>query len=111
MATDTNKAPALPQKPAWEARTPWVPMLTGEEVARGLDYYGSGARLRRVASKLLAGEPIKVWMLCVPKAIGSVAPVLLSAAGLPCSAGRAAGWQHHRRSGSQRTVCHLQEPF
>ena len=41
-------------------QTPWEPMLTAEEVQRALGYYGSGSRMRRVAAKLLAGQPIKV---------------------------------------------------
>jgi hypothetical protein len=32
-------------------------------VERGLSYYGSGARLRAVAAKLLAGKPIKAYTL------------------------------------------------
>jgi hypothetical protein len=44
-------------------RLPWPALLTEEEVQRGTTYYGSGARLRRVAEKLLAGQPIKVYML------------------------------------------------
>jgi hypothetical protein len=39
---------------------PWEPYLTDEEVQRAEGYYGTGARLRRVAAKLLAGEPIQV---------------------------------------------------
>ena len=42
---------------------PWPPLLTEEEVQRGTTYYGSGNRLRRVAKKLLAAQPIKVFML------------------------------------------------
>lgn len=41
-------------------RVPWEPLLAREEVLRGMGYYGSGARLRKVAAKLLAGQPIKV---------------------------------------------------
>jgi hypothetical protein len=51
----------LMQKPS--LRLPWPPLLTEEEVQRGTTYYGSGARLRLVAEKLLAGQPIKVYML------------------------------------------------
>ena len=39
---------------------PWEPLLTNEEVQTAQGYYGSGARLRRVAAKLLAGQPITV---------------------------------------------------
>ena len=42
---------------------PWEPLLTHKEVLRGQGYYGSGERLRRVAAKLLAGEPISVIAL------------------------------------------------
>lgn len=47
---------------AWSERlrVPWGPLLTSSEAARGMAYYGSGDRLRRVAAKLLAGKPIKV---------------------------------------------------
>lgn len=59
-------ARACPQQrcrpPALDVRRhlPWEPLLTDEEVQRGEGYYGTGRRLRRVASKLLAGEPIQV---------------------------------------------------
>ena len=33
--------------------------MTDEEVQRSLGYYGSGHSMRRVAAKLLAGQPIK----------------------------------------------------
>lgn len=38
---------------------PWEPLLSEEELQRGLTYYGSGARLQAVAQKLLEGKPIK----------------------------------------------------
>jgi hypothetical protein len=41
-------------------QVPWEPLLTREELLRGLSYYGTGARLQAVAAKLLAGQPIKV---------------------------------------------------
>ena len=44
-------------------QVPWPPLLTEEEVQRGCTYYGSGYRLRRVAKKLWAGQPIKMFML------------------------------------------------
>ncbi|EFN58648.1 hypothetical protein CHLNCDRAFT_140901 [Chlorella variabilis] len=50
---------ALPQLPP----PPWEPRLRREEVERGLAYYGSGNRLRRVAAKLMAGHPIKAYAL------------------------------------------------
>ncbi|KAL4443942.1 hypothetical protein ABPG75_011679, partial [Micractinium tetrahymenae] len=42
---------------------PWKPVLADEDVARAAGYYGTGARLRRVAAKLLAGLPIKAYTL------------------------------------------------
>lgn len=39
---------------------PWEPLLTHDEVQRALGYYGTGHALRRVAAKLLAGQPIQV---------------------------------------------------
>ena len=36
----------------------WPPLLTEHEARRGIAYFGSGDRLRRVAQKLLAGQPI-----------------------------------------------------
>jgi lysophospholipase L1-like esterase len=44
-------------------RLPWEPLLTDEEVQRAQGYYGSGHSMRRVAAKLLAGQPIKVATL------------------------------------------------
>ena len=43
-----------------QASLPWEPLLTHDDLQRGVQFYGTGARLRRVAAKLLAGEPIKV---------------------------------------------------
>ena len=43
-----------------QAALPWEPLLTQDDLQRGIGYYGSGARIRRVAAKLLAGKPIKV---------------------------------------------------
>ncbi|KAL4421416.1 hypothetical protein ABPG75_010707 [Micractinium tetrahymenae] len=63
---------------AWaeRLRVPWGPLLTQEEAARGLTYYGSGERLQRVAAKLLAGKPIKVFTLgaSVTRGIGATKP-------------------------------------
>lgn len=42
---------------------PWESLLTAGEVQRGISYYGGGARLRRVAQKLLDRKPIKVFTL------------------------------------------------
>ncbi|KAL4437433.1 hypothetical protein ABPG75_004572 [Micractinium tetrahymenae] len=52
-----------PVPPSRELRVPWTPLLTEQDVARGLAYYGSGRRLQAVAAKLLAGKPIKVVTL------------------------------------------------
>lgn len=41
-------------------RLNWPPVLTEEEVLRGLSYYGSGRGLHRLAAKLLAGKPVKI---------------------------------------------------
>ncbi|PRW60976.1 hypothetical protein C2E21_0414 [Chlorella sorokiniana] len=49
--------------PAQRLVVPWEPLLTREELLRGLSYYGTGARLQAVAAKLLAGQPIKVYTL------------------------------------------------
>lgn len=43
------------------AQLPWAPLLTDDERARGITHYGSGARMRRVAAKLLRGQPIKAF--------------------------------------------------
>lgn len=43
---------------------PWQPLLTEEEVQRAQGYYGGGERMRRVAQKLRAGQPIKVQPAC-----------------------------------------------
>lgn len=37
---------------------PWEPVLNASQLRRGLSFYGSGARIERVAAKLLAGQPI-----------------------------------------------------
>ena len=42
---------------------PWPPRLAQHEVERGISYYGSGDRLRAVAAKLLAGQPIKAFTM------------------------------------------------
>ena len=40
---------------------PWEPLLTDEGVQRAEGYYGTGRRIRKVAAKLMAGQPIQVW--------------------------------------------------
>ncbi len=50
----------LPQR---RLELPWKPLLTPEEQRRGISYYGSGRALHRVATKLLAGQPIKAYAL------------------------------------------------
>ncbi|KAL4422439.1 hypothetical protein ABPG75_008636 [Micractinium tetrahymenae] len=42
---------------------PWEPLLAPDDVKRAEAYYGTGRALRHVAAKLLAGRPIKVYML------------------------------------------------
>ncbi|KAL4423959.1 hypothetical protein ABPG75_001260 [Micractinium tetrahymenae] len=56
---------ALPPSPRSQVPLPlpWRALTTEEERQRGITYYGSGGRLRKVASKLLAGQPIKVTTL------------------------------------------------
>lgn len=68
---------------------PWDALLTDEEVQRAEAYYGSGRRIRRVAAKLLAGEPIQVGgggVACRARA-GRVAVPRQAQGGLP-----AVGW-------------------
>ena len=54
-----TRLPRPPHFLAAETEMPWHPLLTREELLRGLAYFGSGARLHRLARKLLAGKPIK----------------------------------------------------
>jgi hypothetical protein len=55
---------------------PWQPLLTDEDVQRAQGYYGSGTAMRKVASKLLTGEPIQVYTLggSVTRGLGASAP-------------------------------------
>ncbi|KAL4440672.1 hypothetical protein ABPG77_000381 [Micractinium sp. CCAP 211/92] len=55
---------------------PWRPLLRSEELQRGLAFYGSGARIQRVASKLLAGHPIKAFTIggSVTRGAGASSP-------------------------------------
>ena len=39
------------------------PLLGEEDQQRGITYYGSGARLRALAAKLLAGRPIRAYVV------------------------------------------------
>lgn len=41
-------------------RLPWRPWLTQAEARRGVTYSGSGAAMRRLAGKLLAGQPVSI---------------------------------------------------
>lgn len=54
--------PAMRGSSSWAApqalRVPWQPVLSHRQLRRGLTYYGSGDRLRQVAAKLLAGQPL-----------------------------------------------------
>lgn len=54
---------AEPVPAALQVEVPWEPVLTEEETLRGMTYYGSGTRLRRLVHKLLAGDSIKVVTL------------------------------------------------
>ncbi|EFN59203.1 hypothetical protein CHLNCDRAFT_56786 [Chlorella variabilis] len=73
-----NPCPAAPPPtlPNMRDQLPWEPYLTDEEVQRAEGYYGTAARLRRVAAKLLAGEPIQVFTLggSVTRGLGASAP-------------------------------------
>lgn len=55
---------------------PWPAMLTDEDVGRAATYFGTGSRLRRVAAKLFAGQPIKAYALggSVTLGVGSSGP-------------------------------------
>ncbi|PSC71318.1 hypothetical protein C2E20_5316 [Micractinium conductrix] len=70
-------APAVPRPPR-RLRMPWQPLLSASEVLRGLSYYGSGERMRALAAKLQAGEPIKAFTLggSVTKGQGAAKPEL-----------------------------------
>ena len=50
----------LPSASQWHVPPPlpWKPLLTAAQLRRGLSFYGSGARIERVAARLLAGQPI-----------------------------------------------------
>lgn len=41
-------------------RLPWRAWLRQAEARRGVTYYGSGAALRRLAAKLLTGQPVSI---------------------------------------------------
>lgn len=71
-----------PPVPQPRLRVPWEPVLSKEELLRGLSYYGSGLRMQRVAAKLLAGQPLKVYMLggSITGGGGASAPQLAFAA-------------------------------
>ncbi|EFN58310.1 hypothetical protein CHLNCDRAFT_142315 [Chlorella variabilis] len=63
MVLPTMPAPPPVPPPPKRLKLPWEPVLTKEELRRGETYYGSGGRLNRLANKLLAGKPIKVYTL------------------------------------------------
>lgn len=48
---------------ALQIQPTWAAVLTEEEAQRGLAYQGSGNSVRRVAGKLLRGEPVQVFTL------------------------------------------------
>ncbi|KAL4423591.1 hypothetical protein ABPG77_004631 [Micractinium sp. CCAP 211/92] len=62
--------------PELRDRMPWQALLTDEEVQRAEAYYGTGRRIRKVAAKLLAGEPIQVYTLggSVTRGLGASKP-------------------------------------
>lgn len=71
------RKPALPPSRALlQLGLPWEPLLTDEEVQRAEAYYGTGARMRRVAAKLLAGQPVQVFTLggSVTRGLGATRP-------------------------------------
>lgn len=89
-------------KPAPPLQLPWGPaLLSDEERLRGQSFYGSGARLRKLGEKLLAGQPIQVraavagWLVGGPKT-GSVAGCQHTRCHCPLPAGLPARRQHHR---------------
>lgn len=78
-----------------QLNTTWAPLLTPEELQRGITYYGSGARLRRLARLLLDGQPVKavaiggsVTAAYGPKCVGSAGRALCLRAVGPPSGGR-----------------------
>lgn len=95
-------------------RLPWQPALTRQEAERGLSYFGSGKRLRAVAAKLLAGQPIKVRCSCCPRsaAAGPRRAGLLSTL-WPTQpfAGVRTGRQYHQRQRRQRSLALLPLPL
>ncbi|KAI3430747.1 hypothetical protein D9Q98_009159 [Chlorella vulgaris] len=44
-------------------RIPWTEVLREEERHRGMSFYGSGGRVRRLGQRLLDGQPITVHMI------------------------------------------------
>lgn len=68
--------PAVLAAPDMRASMPWEPLLTDEEVQRAEGYYGTGRRIRNVASKLMAGQPIQVYTLgaSVTRGLGATRP-------------------------------------
>lgn len=55
-------APTLQRRPVLPP-PPWQALLRPAELQRGLAFYGSGARIQRVAARLLAGDPIKAFTI------------------------------------------------
>lgn len=51
-------SPLLPQAGGVPPPLPWACVLMPKQLRRGLSYYGSGARIERLAARLLSGEAI-----------------------------------------------------
>lgn len=66
-----------------QLNTTWAPLLTPEELQRGITYFGSGARLRRLARLLLDGQPVKA--VVIGGSVTAMAgPECAGAGGAPC---------------------------
>ncbi len=61
---------------ATHLRLPWEPLLTRDELLRGMAFYGTGRRLQRMARKLLDGQPVKIATLggSITKGSGATGP-------------------------------------
>ncbi|PRW60464.1 expressed protein isoform A [Chlorella sorokiniana] len=44
--------------PADPAPLPWAPVLSSDQLKRGLSFYGTGRRMERLVAKLMAGQPV-----------------------------------------------------
>lgn len=113
LPADSAAAPALHNKQpcllhrcrlhSTQDSLPWEALLTDEEVQRAEGYYGTGARMRRVAAKLLAGEPIQVRAGLGLRVWQQRAEARLRGCRIRC---RCCG----HRLGDEPTTCHLLLP-